>query len=1384
MNTNLEILQNILRKRILVLDGSMGVFIQRFKLSEEQFRGEKFKSHPVDLKGNNDILVLTQPEIIKGIHRNYLEAGSDIIETNTFNGTAISQADYKTEHMVYEINFEAAKIAKEVADEFTKLNPDKPRFVAGSLGPTNKTLSISPDVNDPGFRSVNFDEVAAAFKEQARGLIDGGADILLVETMIDTLVCKAALFGIMELCEETGNNIPIMISGSVIDMSGRTLSGQNTEAFWNSISHTKNLLSVGLNCSLGPKQIRPFIEELSKIANVFVSLYPNAGLPNEFGGYDESPEAMAKVLDEFAKEGFFNIIGGCCGTTPDHIKAFAEIAKKYPPRKIPAIQPYLRLSGLEPLTLRPETNFVNIGERTNVTGSKKFARLIKENKYEEALSVARDQVENGAQVIDINMDEGLINSEEAMTKFLNLLATEPDIARVPIMLDSSKWSVIEAGLKCLQGKGIVNSISMKEGEDVFRLHAKKALKYGAAVIVMAFDEQGQADTFERKTQICKRAYKILTEEIGFPPQDIIFDPNIFAIATGIEEHNQYAINYIEAVRWIKKNLPHAKISGGVSNISFSFRGNDTVREAMHSAFLYHAIEAGMDMGIVNAGQLAVYEAIPKELLEKVEDVLLNRRPDATERLVEFANTLTKDVKQDVADAAWRHESVEERLKHALVKGIVEFIDVDIEEARQKYVQPLQVIEGPLMSAMNVVGDLFGSGKMFLPQVVKSARVMKKAVAILEPIIKAPLPPSPQKGEVESSVQDEKIGYNHYGWQTADPILYEKLKEFAEHNRLNPTPAELILWEHLKSKQLENYKFRRQHIIGQYIADFVCLSEMLIIEVDGSIHQIPENQELDEIRTQWLNKQGFSVIRFLNDEIINDLKNVLDKIILKLKEHDSKSALPFGEGRGGASGTILLATVKGDVHDIGKNIVGVVLGCNNYDIIDLGVMVPSDKILSTAVEKNVDIIGLSGLITPSLDEMVHVAKEMERMNLNIPLLIGGATTSRIHTAVKIAPEYSKPTIHVLDASKSVGVVSNLLSEDAKDGFVNKIKDEYKKLREDHFKKHSEKEYISIEKARVNKLNLDWESYSIKKPNKLGVTTFKEFPLKEIRAYIDWTPFFQTWELKGKYPAIFENKDYGSEAKKIFDDANKLLDQIIEEKLLTANGIVGLFPAASVEDDIEIFADESRKGILAELHTIRQQSIKSERLPNIALADFIAPKESNVKDYIGMFAVTTGIGIEKMIEKFEKDHDDYNSIMTKAIADRLAEAFAELLHAKVRKEIWGYASEENLPNDKLIAEEYAGIRPAPGYPAQPDHTEKLKIWKLLNVESETSISLTESLAMNPAASVCGLYFAHPQSKYFTVGKISKDQVEDYHKRKGISLKEAEKWLRPILNYDESE
>lgn len=1218
-------------QRILVLDGAMGTMIQRYKLNEEQFRGDRFKNHPVDLKGNNDILVLTQPEIIIEIHKAYLEAGSDIIETNTFNATSISQADYKAENFVYEINYAAAEIAKQAVEEFTKKNPDKPRFVAGAFGPTNKSLSLSPDVNDPGFRAVTFDQVKESYKEQARGLIDGGADILLVETIFDTLNAKAALFGITELCDEKNIRIPIMISGTIVDMSGRTLSGQTTEAFWISIAHTKNLLSVGLNCSLGPSQMRTFIEELSRIANKFVSIYPNAGLPNEFGGYDESPESMAQVLEEFAKENFFNIIGGCCGTTPDHIKAFAEVAKKYPPRKIPDVKPYSRLSGLEPMILRPDTNFVNIGERTNVTGSRKFARLIKEGKYDEALSVAKDQVENGAQIIDINMDEAMLNSEEAITKYLNLIATEPDIARVPVMLDSSKWSVIEAGLKCLQGKGIVNSISLKEGEKIFKDHARKILRYGAATVVMAFDEQGQADTLERKIRICERAYKILTEEIGFPPQDIIFDPNIFAIATGIEEHNQYAVFYIEAVRWIKKNLPHAKISGGVSNVSFSFRGNDVVREAMHSAFLYHAIEAGMDMGIVNAGQLAVYEEIPKDLLERVEDVILNRRADATERLIEFAASLNKDVKREAKEEEWRGAPVEERLKHALVKGVVDYIEDDIEEARKKYNSPLEVIEGPLMSGMNVVGDLFGSGKMFLPQVVKSARVMKKAVAILIPYIEA-----------------------------------EKSKS-------------------------------------------------------------------------------------------NDKKN---------------------------SPSILLATVKGDVHDIGKNIVGVVLGCNNYDVIDLGVMVPSDKILSTAIEKKVDIIGLSGLITPSLDEMVHVAKEMERMGLDIPLLIGGATTSRIHTAVKIAPEYSNPTIHVLDASKSVSVVGTLLNNDSKKKFAKSIKEEYDHLRENHSKKKIAREYLSLEQARKNKFLDDWKNYSVKKPTKPGIALFKDFDLSEIRKYIDWTPFFITWELKGRYPEIFENKNYGREAKRIFDDANKLLDKIISGKFLTANGITGIFPANSLEDDIEIYADESRSGLLAELHTIRQQSIKSDGIPNVALADFIAPKESKVNDYIGMFAVTTGLGIEKIIKQFEDDHDDYNSIMTKAVADRLVEAFAELLHQKVRKEIWGYSSEEIFLNEELIDEKYAGIRPAPGYPAQPDHTEKITIWKLLDVEKNISIKLTESLAMYPAASVCGLYLAHTKSKYFTTGKIGKDQIDDYRKRKGISIKEAEKWLRPILNYDESE
>jgi 5-methyltetrahydrofolate--homocysteine methyltransferase len=1219
--------KEILNKKILVLDGAMGTMIQRHKLTEEEFRGDRFKNHPCDLKGNNDLLSITQPEIIKGIHRAYFAAGSNIVETNTFNSTSISQADYKTEGLVYELNYQSAKIAKEVALEFINADSSIERFVAGAMGPTNKTLSLSPDVNDPGFRAVTFDRMAEAYKEQARGLVDGGADIIIIETIFDTLNAKAAVFAVEELFAEKGISMPIMLSGTVIDQSGRTLSGQTTEAFYISLSHAKHLFSIGLNCSLGPAQMRPFLQELSSIADCYVSVYPNAGLPNEFGMYDETPQKMKEVLEEFAKEGFFNIVGGCCGTTPDHIKAFAEIAHKYSPRKIPSIPPYLRLSGLEPLVFRPDTNFVNIGERTNVAGSKKFARLIKEEKYEEALSVAKDQVEGGAQILDVSMDEAMIDSEKSMTRFLNMLSSDPEIAKLPIMIDSSKWSVIQAGLKCLQGKGIVNSISLKEGEEIFIEHAKKILNFGAAVIVMAFDEKGQADTYERKISICGRAYKILTEKVGFAPQDIIMDPNIFAIATGMEEHNTYAVNYIDAVRWIKENLPLAKVSGGVSNISFSFRGNDRIREAIHSAFLYHAVEAGMDMGIVNAGQLEVYEQIPKELLELVEDVILNRKSNSTEKLIDYANNAVKGEKKETKESEWRLRPVEERLKHALVRGIVEFIETDVEEARSKYDSPLGIIEGPLMEGMNLVGDLFGSGKMFLPQVVKSARVMKKAVAQLIPYIE-------------------------------------------------------------KEKQLAGL---------------------------------------------------------------------------------SKSA-----------GKILLATVKGDVHDIGKNIVGVVLGCNNYEIIDLGVMTPADKILDTAVKENADIIGLSGLITPSLDEMVHIAKEMERRKLHIPLLIGGATTSRIHAAVKIAPEYSGPVIHVLDASKSVVVAGSLLNNDTNKAYTDSIKNEYSKLKEDHKKRQQEKNYISFEDAKKNKPVINWKEEVITVPKETGCSFFPDFPLEQIRAYIDWTPFFNTWELKGKYPGILKDAKYGKEAMKLYNDANILLDQVIADKSLTAKAVTGIFPANSTGEDIEVYSNDERKGVLVSLHTIRQQYLKEKAGTNLALSDFIAPISSEVKDYIGAFALTTGLGIEKLIAGFEQEHDDYNSIMIKAVADRLAEAFAELLHEKVRKEMWGYSADENLSLDELLHEKFTGIRPAPGYPAQPDHTEKLSIWKLLDVEKNTSIRLTENLAMYPAASICGLYIANRHSAYFNVGKISLDQVDSYRKRKGISIAETERWLKPVLNY----
>jgi 5-methyltetrahydrofolate--homocysteine methyltransferase len=1384
MSITVDNFKKILSEKILVLDGAMGTMIQQHRLTEEQFRGNRFKDHPHDLKGNNDILCITQPEIIKGIHLAYFEAGADIVETNTFNGTPISQADYHTEHLVYEINFEAAKIAKKVATDFIKQNPGKPKFVAGALGPTNKTLSLSPKVNDPGYRAVTFDEMVEAYYQQTKGLVDGGADVLLIETIFDTLNAKAAIIAIQKYLDEKNLEIPLMISGTIVDLSGRTLSGQTLEAFYISISQAKNLVSVGLNCAMGAKQMRPFVEDLSNASDKFLSVYPNAGLPNEMGDYDETPNTMANTLDDFLASGFVNIVGGCCGTTPEHIKAIVEKVKHHKPRIPKPQEPYLRLSGLEPVILRPDSNFMNIGERTNVTGSKKFARLIKEEKYDEALSVARDQVEGGAQVLDVNMDEGMLDSEKVMTKFLNLLEAEPDIAKLPIMIDSSKWSVIEAGLKCLQGKGIVNSISLKEGEEIFKEHAKKVLSYGAAVIVMAFDENGQADTVERRIEICKRAYKILTKEIGFPPQDIIFDPNILAIATGIEEHNNYAVDYLETVRWIKQNLPFAKISGGVSNLSFSFRGNDVVREAMHSAFLYHAIKAGMDMGIVNAGQLDVYEEIPKDLLEKVEDVILNRKPDATERLIEFAETIKKQDKTQVDEKKdeWRKLSVEERLKHSLIKGIVDFIDEDVEEARNKYPQPLEIIEGPLMAGMNVVGDLFGAGKMFLPQVVKSARVMKKAVAILEPYIKKAHPPAPSLKEGEQSQK--------FNWATADTSLYDLLRVHAKKHRDNPTKTELIIWEFLKSKQIEKFKFRRQLIIGQYIADFVCLDRMLIIEIDGKIHQLPENKESDEIRTRWLESKGFKVIRFSNEQVTTKTEEVLNEILETVKKQRSHKNLeykedqkvsPLGGDLEGAS-SILLATVKGDVHDIGKNIVGVVLGCNNYNIIDLGVMVHTEKILQAAIDEKVDVIGLSGLITPSLDEMVHVAKEMERRKMNIPLLIGGATTSRIHTAVKIAPNYSGSVIHVHDASRSVPVVSNLLNDNdaEREKFIQSVKAEYKQLREDYAKRSAEKILISIEKARVNKTKIDWKKSKIIKPAQLGVTVLKDFPLNVLRSYIDWTPFFQTWELKGKYPIIFDDPNVGKEARKLFDDANKLLEEIISDKLLTASAVFGLFPANSIGDDIEVYTDEERRGVLTVLHTLRQQMQKTEGQPNIALADFIATKESGVADYIGMFAVTAGIGIEKLIEKFEKEHDDYNSIMVKAIADRFAEAFTEHLHELVRKKYWGYGENENLTNDDLIKEKYAGIRPAPGYPAQPDHTEKQIIFELLQAEKNIGIKLTESLAMYPAASVSGLYFANSEAKYFNVGKISKDQVLDYHRRKGMSLEDIERWLSPILNY----
>lgn len=1216
------------QNRILVLDGAMGTMIQQYDLSENDYRGTPFKDHHKDLKGNNDLLSITRPDVIKAIHKAYLAAGADIIETNTFSGTSIAQADYDLSEQAYAINLESAKIAQEAVKEFMAEHPHSNRWVAGALGPTNRTASISPDVNDPGFRAVTFDQLKAAYYEQAKGLLDGGVDVFLVETIFDTLNAKAALFALDDLMEERGKQLPIMISGTITDNSGRTLSGQTVEAFWISISHIP-LFSVGLNCALGAKEMRPHLEALSNIADVFISAYPNAGLPNEFGEYDQNPDEMQEYIRDFASSGLVNIIGGCCGTTPDHIEHMAKAVVGIPPRPKPKKSDFAMFCGLEPLIVRPETNFINIGERTNVTGSKKFARLIKSENYAEALSVARQQVEAGAQIIDINMDEGLLDAEKAMTTFLNLIMAEPDIARVPIMIDSSKFEVIEAGLKCVQSKCIVNSISLKEGEEIFLHQAKLLKKYGAATVIMAFDEQGQADTIERKVQICERAYQLLVQQLNFNPKDIIFDPNIFAVATGIEEHNEYAINFIEATREIKKRCPGAMISGGVSNISFSFRGNDVVREAMHAAFLFHAIQAGMDMGIVNAGMIEVYEEIEPELLTHVEDVLFNRRPDATERLTEKAETLKggpgKVLKKD---DSWREKPVKERLQHALIKGIVEFIEKDTEEARQQFDSPLEVIEGPLMDGMNVVGDLFGAGKMFLPQVVKSARVMKQAVAYLTPFIEA-----------------EKSG---------------------------------------------------------------------------------------------------------------DLRS---------------------------NGKILMATVKGDVHDIGKNIVGVVLSCNNYEIIDLGVMVPADKILQTAEAKQVDVIGLSGLITPSLDEMVHVAKEMERRKMKIPLLIGGATTSKTHTAVKIAPQYSGPAIHVLDASKSVGVVGQLIggNKEKQQNYAASIKQEYESLRIQRGNRQSNKKYLSLKKARENKIQIDWITYQPPTPKRHGIEYFQDFPLEEIIPFIDWTPFFASWQMAGKFPELFSDPIKGKEAKKLYSDALEMLKTIQKEKWITAKAVVGIFPAASEGDDIHLYKGPENKDKIMTVHHLRQQNQKAPGQENYCLADFIAPFNSEKQDWLGAFAVTAGLGMEGPLAAFEKNNDDYNAILLKALADRLAEALAEKMHHLVRTTIWGYDENESLNNDDLIREQYIGIRPAPGYPACPDHTEKELLWKLLQVEENIGISLTESFAMWPASSVSGWYFSHPQSKYFGLGQISKDQVEDYAQRKNISTQEMEKWLAPVLNYD---
>ena len=1216
-------LEQALAERILIIDGGMGTMIQSYKLDEAAYRGERFADWASDVKGNNDLLVLSQPKLISQIHSDYFAAGADIIETNTFNATPIAMADYQMQSLSAEINFEAARLARSVADEWTAKEPHKPRFVAGVLGPTNRTASISPDVNDAGYRNVSFDELVEAYTESTQALIDGGAHMLMIETIFDTLNAKAAVFAIETLFDKQNIRIPVMISGTITDASGRTLTGQTTEAFYHSLRHAKPL-SFGLNCALGPKELRQYVQELSRISETYVSAHPNAGLPNAFGEYDLEADEMAEHIREWAESGFLNLVGGCCGSTPEHIRVMAEAVAGIKPRVLPTLAPACRLSGLEPLVITPDTMFVNVGERTNVTGSAKFKRLIREEKYDEALEVALQQVENGAQVIDINMDEGMLDSKACMTRFLNLIAGEPDISRVPIMLDSSKWEVIEAGLKCIQGKGIVNSISMKEGVDEFIEHAKLVRRYGAAVIVMAFDEVGQADTRERKFEICERAYRILVDEVGFPAEDIIFDPNIFAIATGIEEHNNYAIEFLDVIKDIKQHLPHAMISGGVSNVSFSFRGNEVVREAIHSVFLYHAVKNGMDMGIVNAGQLAIYEDIDPELKEKVIAVVLNENEGATEALLEIAERYRNSSSEavDPRDLEWRSWPVNERLSHSLVKGLTDLIEEDTEAARLAAARPLDVIEGPLMDGMNVVGDLFGAGKMFLPQVVKSARVMKRAVAYLNPYIEA-------------------------------------------------------------SKE-----------VGQ------------------------------------------------------------------------------------TNGRVVMATVKGDVHDIGKNIVGVVLQCNNFEVIDLGVMVPCEKILQTARETNADMIGLSGLITPSLDEMVNVAQEMQRQGFTIPLLIGGATTSKAHTAVKIEQNYDEPVVYVSNASRAVGVVQTLLSKENKPAFVERLNKEYDTVRDQHARKKPRTKPISLADARANKVDIDWQAYTPPVPAKLGVHEFHNIPISVVREYIDWSPFFMTWGLAGKFPRILEDEVVGEEATKLFADAQAMLDKLEQDQTLSCAGVIGLFPANSVGDDVEIYADESRSEVLQTLRFLRQQTEKKDGFPNYCLADYVAPKGTKA-DYIGGFAVTGGIGEDDIIRRYKDEEDDYNAILAGSVADRLAEAFAEYLHLLVRREYWGYAADEQLTNDELVREKYVGIRPAPGYPACPEHTEKGTLWEWLDVESRIGMKLTESYAMWPGAAVAGFYFSYPDTRYFAVAQIQEDQLLDYAARKGMTREEAEKWLAPNLS-----